>query len=315
MKPSLLLKSPSLWPTDRAGVLDVAARWYEPALVALNEQVVDAFPLGEVTPPPVGETNLELAGKMNTLAVASQFAIAMNAINYMFWDKTDSGEFVRYQKDGQVGALAMTEAFRQAWENPESHIQRALQQGIALTAQDIQEVFGDIPRPQSRADILNEVLLSPRLAELGETMAQVGQDNTAFDTALAAQLAQAFPLAYGDEVLKKAQLAVSAVWREARMRGSEATCVLTAFADYQIPNVLRALNVLQYDENLAKRIDQGDLIEENSPEERAIRAAAILAVERLSHSQGVFVADVDYWVWLKRREPKTPFHLTDTTAY
>lgn len=310
MKSPLSIKRSSQWPANKSEVLDVCSSWYDSALVEIDQDAISRLPVGEVVPPPIGDTNLERLDNAENLQSAAQFAIAMNSINYMFWSKSESGEFVRYQNNGAIGALAMTDAFKQAWEDPHSAISAA-RRGKPLSSEDVLTIFGEIPDPVGRAQILNEVLVGNSLQTISQEIAQRNE----FNTELASRLAQAFPQAYGDEVLKKSQLAVSAIWREARTRGFTGECDLTAFADYQIPNVLRALGILKYSDALASKIDQGHLIDEHSPEEKAIRSASILAIEELSKSQGVSVADVDFWIWLKRKEPKTPFHLTNTTAY
>ena len=310
MKSPLSIKRASQWPANKSEVLDVCVSWYNSTLVEIDRDAIFRLPVGDVVPPPIGDTNLERLDAVVDLQSAAQFAIAMNSINYMFWSKSESGEFVRYQNNGSIGALAMTDAFKQAWEDPNSAISAA-RNGKPLSAKDVLAVFGEIPDPVGRAEILNEVLVGSSLQNISQEIAQRNE----FNTELASRLAQSFPKAYGDEVLKKSQLAVSAIWREARIRGFEGDCDLTAFADYQIPNVLRALGILKYSDNLANKIDQGSIIEEHSPEEKAIRSASILAIEELAKSQGVSVADVDFWIWLKRKEPQTPFHLTYTTAY
>lgn len=310
MKSPLSLKIHSQWPTNKSEVLSVCNSWYNPSLVKIDQHAIESLPVGEVVPPPVGDTNLEQLETNVDLHAAAQFAVAMNSINYMFWSKTNENEFIRYQHNGAIGALAMTEAFKNAWMDPSSAI-TAARNGHPLSEADVVAIFGDIPDPSGRAVILNEVLLGGKLQQIADEIVHHNE----FNTELASHLAHTFPQAYGDEVLKKSQLAVSAIWREARIRGFDGECDLTAFADYQIPNVLRALGILKYSDELANKIDQGMLIEEHSPEERAIRSASILAIEDLSKAQNVSVADVDFWIWLKRKEPKTPFHLTNTTAY
>lgn len=304
----------SFYPRNRQGVLTVAQNWYDPQRVRICEDRIAALPVGEIVPPSNG-TNLELNTAV-PLADACAYAVAMNAINYRFWDKGADGEFIRYGHNGQIGALAMTTAFQAAWNDPDSPIARARDHQMPLTVADIQALFGDMPEPESRVAILNEVLLSPRLKAVGEHAAGLAQTvGGRFDTALAAELADAFPQAYGDGVLKKAQLAVSGMWREAVNRGLPTSCDVTAFADYQIPNVLRHLGILEYAPELSAQIDRQELIPANGPDEQALRGAAILAVEQLAARQGVTVADVDYWIWLRRKEPQNPFHLTPTTAY
>jgi len=98
---------------------------------------------------------------------------------------------------------------------------------------------------------------------------------------------------------------------------------LTAFADYKLPQTLRALNILQYVPELAQRIDSLQLIPPGSAEEIEIRAATICAVESLhSHvlSRGLDlpVFAIDWWLWEISHEPKhevLPHHRTRTIFY
>ncbi len=56
---------------------------------------------------------------------------------------------------------------------------------------------------------------------------------------------------------------------------------LTLFADNLVPHVLRCHGVLAYEEELARRIERGSLLEVGSKQEVEIRAVAVEAVERL----------------------------------
>lgn len=307
--------TPTQWPRQRAGVIEIAQDWYDSSLVSINRQAIADLPLGTIEPLPVEDnvlgTTPTTPGKYLDSAEAT---IALGAINHMFWEQ-QNGEFTRYEHEGKIGALAMTAAFEKAWADPNSPLRQARDKGIPLSLEDIQAVFGDIPVPETRRHILNQILLSPELPQLAQVAQRTGQVSDTLGVEYAARLADAFPWGYGDEVLKKAQLTTSGLWRQARQAGSMSTCDVTAFADYQIPNVLRALGLLDYAPELAAKIDRGELIEGNETEERAIRAASLLAVDVLAKQQNVAVADVDYWLWLKRKEPQTPFHRTRTTLY
>ena len=61
---------------------------------------------------------------------------------------------------------------------------------------------------------------------------------------------------------------------------------LTLFADNLVPHVLRLDGVLEFDERLVGRIDDGLLLEHGSPEEVEIRACALHAVELLVAARG-----------------------------
>jgi hypothetical protein len=94
---------------------------------------------------------------------------------------------------------------------------------------------------------------------------------------------------------------------------------LTLFADNLVPHVLRLDNVLEFDERLVARIDDGLLLEHGSPEEVEIRACALHAVELLVAAHGDTTATaVDNALWNRGALPRykaRPRHRARTTAY
>lgn len=82
---------------------------------------------------------------------------------------------------------------------------------------------------------------------------------------------------------------------------------LTAFADNLVPHVLRVDGVLVLDHDLARRIDTRQLLEPGSPEEVELRAAAVVAVDRIVASIGrrnVGALHVDQWLWERGGRPR-----------
>lgn len=95
---------------------------------------------------------------------------------------------------------------------------------------------------------------------------------------------------------------------------------LTLFADNLVPHVLRLDGVLRFDDALVARIDAGELIEHDSPEEVEIRACALHAVELLvaAHPDGTTAPAVDNVLWHRgagARYKARPRHRARTTAY
>ena len=94
---------------------------------------------------------------------------------------------------------------------------------------------------------------------------------------------------------------------------------LTMFADNLVPHVLRVDALLTYDDKLLDRIDRGELIEHDSPEEIEIRACALRAVELIAAERpGATEADVDYILWHRGQEARykaLPRHRSRCTAY
>ena len=307
---------PSCWPRSREGVIQVAHDWYQMGHARIDEKKIEELPAGTITPMAEEENIMgsTIVGSPKTYLSNAEASIVIGAINHMFWDVKD-GEFIRYQHEGKVGALAMTQAVEKAWSEQNSPLWRARHKDQPLTLDGLTEVFGDIPAPEPRLDILNEILLSEKLPHMAQVAQRTGMAHDPMGVDMASKLADAFPLGYADELLKKAQLTVSGLWRQARQCGSLSTTDVTAFADYQIPNVLRAMGMLSYAPELDEKIDRGELILANSDEERSIRAASVLAVDLISAQQDVAVADVDYWLWLRRGQATTPFHRTRTTLY
>ncbi len=129
---------------------------------------------------------------------------------------------------------------------------------------------------------------------------------------------------------KRAQLAAAMLHEKLLDIGALAfpqsdTSQLTVFVNYELPKVLRALGVLEYSDQLAKRVDAQMEIPYGSHEEIEIRAVTLYAANRLEQEigrinpeSGVTALHVDFLLWnsgrkLDRKVHK--HHLTRTTAY
>ncbi len=121
--------------------------------------------------------------------------------------------------------------------------------------------------------------------------------------------------------LKRAQICANDTIRilkdhHQNMAGLE---LLTAFADYKLPQILRMFGVLQYEPSLAKRIDIYEEIPHDSREEIEIRAATIWAVELLrQRTPHLTASDIDNTLWLLSQDIQNeakPYHRTRTIYY
>jgi len=96
---------------------------------------------------------------------------------------------------------------------------------------------------------------------------------------------------------------------------------LTAFADYKLPQLLRAEGVLLYCEELEGRIDRMEWIDAGCTEEVEIRAATVVVVEKLrrelkQRGRNLFAFEVDWLLWHIAQSAKMPpHHRTLTTFY
>lgn len=97
---------------------------------------------------------------------------------------------------------------------------------------------------------------------------------------------------------------------------------LTAFADYKLPQLLRAEGVLVYAPKLAARVDAREPLAAGSPEEIEIRAATVWGVELLRRAlveRGVVARpfELDWYLWTlaQERDDLAPYHRARTAYY
>lgn len=75
---------------------------------------------------------------------------------------------------------------------------------------------------------------------------------------------------------------------------------LTLFADNLVPHVLRLDGILRFEPGLAARVEAGELIEHDSPEEVELRACAVHAVELIVRKRPDLAAQqVDRLLWTR----------------
>jgi hypothetical protein len=128
--------------------------------------------------------------------------------------------------------------------------------------------------------------------------------------------------AYGDlrvPFFKRAQIAAADLALSGLAAGDDLHR-LTLFADNLVPHVLRLDGVLAFEEDLVARIDAGELIEHDAPEEVEIRACALHAVELLvaAHPEPTTATALDNQLWHRGAGPRykaRPRHRARTTAY
>ncbi len=301
-----------------------AAADYHPAFATVNPQKIAQLPC----PDDIGAMGAILKGTpmAGRPLLFTAFLIAMDVLNYQFWDVTEQGEFIRYSHNGKVGALAMQSGFIECWSrhipaegrddlavvSAVNGMKRELQEG------GLQSLFGDMPAPQSRIMLLDEVLNAERLLSAATYLVARVQNEDQLGWGDAQLLAYLFPKGYEDQYLKKAQLTlmfIAAEWREMNC-GRQVALDVSAAADYQLPKVLRALGVIEYSSYVEQLVDGGRLLEPDSDVERAIRAATIHACDALAQHFKVSIEAVDFWLWLQRNVARdAKFHLTRTTNY
>lgn len=267
------------------------------------------------------------------------YLLVGNTLNFQFHRRGDRGVYTRrYQGETVRGAFAMWASLTQALESGQPVTDGAFL--ADLDQETVAEMFaGEPPIPYlaDRHRVLTHVgesLLDYAEGRFHRTI-PAADPIRPFDDGdgLVEWLAATFPEGYGDvrtldgrrvPFLKKAQLAVALI--AGRFADSDHYDViglddLTLFADYVVPAILREYGVLEYDELLGSRVDEYEPIPENSRMEVEIRAATVVAgdriLERLSGAHGVETTAVhlDYALWETGRDQGLALHKTATTAY
>lgn len=94
--------------------------------------------------------------------------------------------------------------------------------------------------------------------------------------------------------------------------------ILTAFADYKIPQMLRKYGLITYKKSLAEKVDNYILIPKDSREEIEIRSVTIWCIELIRQKLNEYTAgDIDNALWLISQDNKgiNPYHRTYTIYY
>lgn len=289
----------------------IAQAWndYNSNIVSINEDALMNLKISDEDKAILASHEMDaLAGK--DMKESVRFLIGLNSINYQFWDVQD-GVFVRYENRGKVGALGSFEGYLALHNMLEANnFDTSL-----INNTTMQECFGNIPDKERRIDILREALDKENFDKVYKTIEQHVQ-NKKIDVQTAEDIASLMPISYNDPYLKKIQLALYEIGQIYVHHGKDLNIDITVAADYQIPKVLEGMGVLKYSPELSKKIDNFGIIEENSVEEKALRAATIISCEQISHEHGISIPALDRVLWLARNNFKDKkFHLTRTSNY
>jgi hypothetical protein len=265
---------------------------------------------------------------------SANWILALDAMNFCFWSEKDQPRWrVVYKGETLDGYLAEAAA-----------LTRAVEDGIPVwdagyLAQLSSETLASIFRGEQTIPLFEQRLQNVR--EVGRVLLERfdGQFTNVIAAAeynavkLTLMLAQQFS-SFHDEALyrsqpvcfyKRAQLCVSDIWHVFKGQSwgkISDTDQLTAFADYKLPQILRHFGVLDYDPELARRVDSRQLLARGSEEEIEIRAATIWACEllrrqllTLDYPLNATEIDLRLWLLAQHSDGMRPYHRTRTQFY
>ncbi len=281
---------------------NIKKNWYNPDIAKYSTEHIP-----EITQTVKLNNDLNISPYLKTTEDIIHYYLVLNSINHQFWKHDDTGSFIRYSFKNKVGALALEDGMYNLIND-----YKGMSNIPEITSEIFNKYFGEMPIPNTRIVILNEAL-SEKGKECAKQLAEKIESGWTIMEAF--DISQMIPSGYKDEALKKAQLILHMASSALKTKGIQVDVELTCFADYQVPRVLRHMGILKYNEQLSELIDTQTVIKADSIEEKAIRAATILACEELSVKMRMSPEELDYYLWSQRNMADKPFHLTYTTAY
>ena len=256
-----------------------------------------------------------------------RYLLVLDALNFCFWP--GKGRWRIPGPGGEMldGYYALAYGLKRAAEDCPEFFEPGHLAGLA--EDDLRGVLGDIPLLRERARIAREV---------GRALLRFGGSARRFLGAgscagIVERLTAHMP-SFRDACIwrgrwipfyKRAQILCSDIHGAFRGEGPGALPDmdwLTAFADYKLPQLLRAHGALVLHPGLAARIDRREVIRAGSDEEIEIRAATVHAVELLVGELSrmglpLRAFEVDWMLWTLSQDMDLPFpyHRTLTIFY
>ena len=260
-----------------------------------------------------------------------QWLLLSSALNFSFWDgKAEELWEVEYDGEWVKGYWALTAALKKAVQTHDILNANFLENMTTEILSEILKGRGKPPLLKERAQVCRNIGKTLNTHFNGEFINALEQANKSAVT-LTNIVANNFTdfkdvsTYKGQEIpiLKRAQILVADTWGAFKGQSfGEFNDIekLTIFADYKLPQFLRALKVFEYSPELANIVDRYQIIESGSEMEVELRAMTIHAVEELKKAtKGKFSAvQLDWWIWnssFEAQYEEKPHHLTRSVFY
>jgi hypothetical protein len=280
-----------------------------------------------------------LDARSNELEDVIRYFLVGNALNFCF--NSEDGRFkLDYLGTEWDGAFAMWAGLKKAYENEAPILESDWL--TSVTHSELVDVFApsngvSMPLPEKRIKNLHSLgtLFADLESQSGKSLGPMFSDSVylyqteeAVVPVLTSVDAYEDTRSFNGQVVrfdKRAQLAVCMLYGALKNTAKGFDTIqdveeFTLFADYGIPAYLSSTGVLENSPSLEDRIKSKEPIEEGSQEEIEIRAATVVAGDRLQtqlskEGYPVSVPILDYLLWSRRKQTETHPHITFTDAY
>lgn len=291
------------------------------------ESAADALAEQRVEPPAWNYARHFFDGTERTV----NYLFLLDALNFCFWGKPKWS--IVYNGERLDGYWALAAALKRAVEQDPHLVEPCLLRRI--TPREMAKVL----HGNRRIPLFEERCQNAR--ELGVVLCALWGDAARFveaaerDAAALARMVVDYFSSFNDIALyrgrtirffKRAQILAADLWGAfgGKQWGAFTNLeTLTAFADYKLPQILRAWGILQYSPALARRVDARVELHAGSAAEVEIRAATLWAVELLRDAlarrgRKLWSVQVDWILWEAsqgRFDGMKPYHRVRTMYY
>lgn len=263
------------------------------------------------------------------------YLLVLDSINFCFWPALGTPKWeVEYQSEKLSGYFALAASLKKALESGVPLIDA--QYLAELSPREFKKILGgtgDLQLLESRVRSLNELgqmLMREYKGEAYNLVEAAAQSALQLVRLVVDKLPSFRDSAeyQGKKVFfyKRAQLFAADLYGALQGKGLgffHDIDLLTAFADYKLPQVLRHIGILHYEKALAQKVDHHTLLDAGSPEEVEVRAHTIWAVELIhqelmSRGKNLKAIEIDWLLWnLGQHEEYRvkPYHRTLTVFY
>jgi len=263
------------------------------------------------------------------------YLLVLDSLNFCFWPASGKKKWeIDYHSETLSGYYALAACLKKAVTSGIPIIKAGYLANLSLG--ELDQVLGgrgELQLLEDRVRILNNlgrVLLQDYEGEAGNAVAAAGNSAVKLVELMAEGLQSFKDVAEyrGHTVYfyKRAQIFTADLYAAFKGKGwGNFTDIdrITAFADYKLPQVLRHLGIVRYDEVLSERVDRESLLDAGSPEEVEIRANTIWAVELIRRElervgRMLKAIEIDWILWNMGQEAAfraKPYHRTRSIFY
>lgn len=297
--------------------------------VYINEdKIASALPKIKLQPSGDWASQAGLSYQVYDEEALMRYFIIRESFNFCFWDSTPKWR-IEYRDKWYSGSYGMIYAIEKARLSGQDLTNFEFAKQLSL--EDFKAIFKgttDIPLAKERYEIFRTLM--DELEQAGELRKLFSVEN---DEALLNRIIENFSnfrdtsIYHGKEVhfYKRAILLVTDLvthldFIKEKIKDDDN---MFGCADYKAPQSLRQLGILEYGPALAEKIDSQTLLEADSNEEIEIRAATLIAIEKIKgefikQGRNINSVQIDNALWLLSKRPNfttKPYHLTRTTNY